>query len=363
MGPLQVSAWADFATFQLPRFIGGVALTSADVVSLDVAIRAGQAVVAPLFAFYPTVLPRAAALLARGGADALRLFLQRFYSVGVLLVVAAICILVPVEVPALAVWTGRSTSAFNPIIVVMVLVGTVAHASTGLLTSAMLARGDVNPVLVYKGRQLLLALVLIGAAAPIGLLSVAIAMCLSLLLPAVAFNVRSARELGLELVSNGAGNFSFHSEDVVEFPIITFRPEMFVVRSANQLHIHVHGVGDFLYAALQQIRHAQLPADVAQIVRRAFVFLGRSPRDDLERCDLRQTGQDFVLDAVGKIGVIGIAAEVLKRQNSDTFFGNRRSQCWHGLNASGRGSECRATREKQRRSADNDQRTDPKSNR
>ena len=61
----------------------------------------------------------------------------------------------------------------------------------------MLARGDVNPVLVYKGRQLLLALVLIGAAAPIGLLSVAIAMCLSLLLPAVAFNVRSARELGL----------------------------------------------------------------------------------------------------------------------------------------------------------------------
>ena len=64
-----------------------------------------------------------------------------------------------------------------------------------------------------------------------------------------------------------------------------------------------------------------------------------------------------------KVGVIGIAAEVLKRQNSDTFFGNRRSRCWRGLNASGRCSECSAAREKQRRSADNDQRTNPKSNR
>ena len=73
-------------------------------------------------------------------------------------------------------------------------------------------------------------------------------------------------------------------------------------------------------------------------------------------------GQDFVLDAVGKIGVIGIAAEVLKRQNSDTFVGNRRSRRWRGLNASGRGSECGAAREKQGRGPDNDQRTNPKSN-
>ena len=81
-------------------------------------------------------------------------------------------------------------------------------------------------------------------------------------------------ELGLELLGNGAGHFPFHSEDVVEFAIITFRPEMFVVRSANQLHIHVHGIGDFLHAALQQIRHAQLPADVAQIVRTRFCIFG-----------------------------------------------------------------------------------------
>lgn len=193
----QVSAWADFATFQLPRFIAAVALSSGDVVSLDVAIRAGQFAVAPLFAFYPTVLPRAASLLARGGPQALRSFLRPYYSVGVVLVVVGVCAFIPVEVPLLAVWTGRPTSAFNPLVVAAILIGTAAHASTGLLSSARLARGDVNAVMLYKGCQLVLAAILLTVATPIGVLPVAIAMCLALSLPAVAFNLRSAKVLGL----------------------------------------------------------------------------------------------------------------------------------------------------------------------
>jgi O-antigen/teichoic acid export membrane protein len=193
----QSSAWADFATFQLPRFIAGVALSSGDLVTLDLAIRAGQFVVAPLFAFYPTVLPRAASLLARGGAGALRSFLQPYYSIGVFLVVVGACVFIPLEVPLLAVWTGRATSAFNPLVVAAILIGTAAHASTGLLSSARLACGDVNAVILYKGRQLILAAILLAVATPMGLLPVAIALCLSLMLPAVAFNLRSAGVLGL----------------------------------------------------------------------------------------------------------------------------------------------------------------------
>jgi O-antigen/teichoic acid export membrane protein len=193
----QVSAWADFATFQLPRFIAGVALSSSDLVSLDVAIRAALFVVAPLFAFYPIVLPRAASLLARGGEQALRSFLRPYYSIGLLVVVVGVSVFIPVEVPALAVWTGRATSTFDPLVVAFILIGTAAYASTGLLSSALLARGEVNPVLAYKGRQLLLAAVLLPIAALIGLLPVAIALCLSLLLPATAFNLRAARKLDL----------------------------------------------------------------------------------------------------------------------------------------------------------------------
>jgi len=193
----QVSAWADFATFQLPRFIAAAALSSSDVVSLDVAIRAALFVVAPLFAFYPTVLPRAASLLARGGEQSLRAFLQPYYSLGSLLVVVGVSAFIPVEVPALAAWTGRATTSFDPAVVAVILIGTGAYASTGLLSAAQLARGEVNPVLVYKGRQLILAAVLLPIAALIGLLAVAIALCLSLLLPAIMFNHRTAKELEL----------------------------------------------------------------------------------------------------------------------------------------------------------------------
>jgi O-antigen/teichoic acid export membrane protein len=196
-GRWQVSAWADFATFQLPRFIAGASLSSSDLVSLDVAIRAGQFAVAPLFAFYPTVLPRAASLLARGGSEALRAFLQRFYTAGALLVVVGVCLFIPIEVPLLAVWTGRSTSAFSPLVVGAILIGTAAHASTGLLTSSLLARGDVTAVLAYKAQQLVLAGALLAIAAPISLSAVALAIFLSLSVPASIFNVRTAGKLGL----------------------------------------------------------------------------------------------------------------------------------------------------------------------
>jgi O-antigen/teichoic acid export membrane protein len=193
----QTSAWADFATFQLPRFLAVVGLSSGDVISLDVAIRAGQLVVAPLFAFYPTVLPQATSLLARGGAPALRAFLQPFYGIGVVLVFVGVCVFIPLEVPLLALWTGRPTSAFNPLVGAVILAGTAAWASTGLLSSTRLARGEVNAVLLYKGRQLFLAAILLAVAAPVGLVPLAIALCLSLMVPAVAFNLRSAEELGL----------------------------------------------------------------------------------------------------------------------------------------------------------------------
>jgi O-antigen/teichoic acid export membrane protein len=193
----QVSAWADFATFQLPRIIAGVALSSSDVVSLDVAIRAALFVVAPLFAFYPTVLPKAASLLARDGEQALRAFLQPYYSIGLSLVVVGVSVFIPVEVPALAAWTGRETGTFDPLVVAVILIGTAAYASTGLLSSAQLARGEITPILIYKGRQLLLAVVLLPLAALLGLLPVAVALSVSLFLPAIAFNLRTAKELGL----------------------------------------------------------------------------------------------------------------------------------------------------------------------
>src|SRR3984893_5261497 len=99
---------------------------------------------------------------------------------------------------------------------------------------------------------------------------------------------------------------------------------MLVRRGADQLDIHVHSVSDFLHTALEKIRYALLLAALTQVLGSAFVFLRRGARDDLKRGNLRKSGKDLVLDAVGKVTIRFIVAEVLKRQDGDAFFRDRR---------------------------------------
>lgn len=196
-GRWQISAWADFATFQLPRFLAGLGLSADDLLSIDVSIRAAQTAVAPVLAFYPVVLPQSAELLAREGIAGLRAFLQRYYWYGTVALVAGASVLIPLEVPALAAWTGRHTQTFNQMTVALILIGTTVHASTGLLTSAQLAQGNVRSVMRYKAGQLLAGVLLLSIAMPIGLWAVAIALAIALALPATIYNQRAARGLGL----------------------------------------------------------------------------------------------------------------------------------------------------------------------
>ena len=95
---------------------------------------------------------------------------------------------------------------------------------------------------------------------------------------------------------------------------------MRIVGGFDQLHVHPHRVAALLHAAFQDVRHAKLAGDLGQVFRRALVMLGRGARDHLQIGDLRQAGQDFVLDAVGKVGVLLVAAQVLERQDRDAIF-------------------------------------------
>ena len=68
-----------------------------------------------------------------------------------------------------------------------------------------------------------------------------------------SFLLRSGK-LRIQLIGDGVCHFTFHSKDIVELAIVAFRPEMFVRRGANQLHIDVHGIGDFLHAPFKNVR-------------------------------------------------------------------------------------------------------------
>jgi O-antigen/teichoic acid export membrane protein len=206
-GRWQVSAWADFATFQLPRVLGVGFLSSSQLVSLDVALRAATLVTAPLFAFFPVVLPTAARVTAEGGLAALKRWLDPLYVRGTIAIVLATAAAAPLIPSLLALWTGEPIESFSLVATTAILVGVVAHASTGLLTNVLLARGEIGLVLWLKWPQFLTAAVLLAPAAAIGIEAVAIALALALTVPALLFNRAAARKFDLEHPLERAGGY------------------------------------------------------------------------------------------------------------------------------------------------------------
>ena len=194
----QVSSWADFATFQLPRVLGAFLVSAPALVSLDLALRFGQAAVLPLFAVYPILLPNFSRIWARTGMAGLRRPLESWYAQVAGTIVITLAVLFPLSVPAIAVWTGRPISDVDVAITCAVLAGIAAHASTGVFTNAWLAAGELRPVVMYKAGQLGIALVCVSAGAVIGATALGIALAVALSVPALLFNRRSATALGVD---------------------------------------------------------------------------------------------------------------------------------------------------------------------
>ena len=85
----------------------------------------------------------------------------------------------------------------------------------------------------------------------------------------------------------------------------------------DELDIHPHLVIRLLHATLQDVRHAKLLGDLREIVRRAFEMLRRRAGDHFQVGDLCQPRQNFVLDALGEVGVRLVLAQVLEGQDGD----------------------------------------------
>src|SRR5436190_14019627 len=61
-----------------------------------------------------------------------------------------------------------------------------------------------------------------------------------------------ASERRLELIRDRTRHFSLNSKKIVELAIVAFRPNVFVCSRADQLHVDVHSICDFLNAAFEQ---------------------------------------------------------------------------------------------------------------
>src|SRR2546421_10373343 len=93
----------------------------------------------------------------------------------------------------------------------------------------------------------------------------------------------------------------------------------------DQLHVYAHLIAGLLNSSFQHGSDAQLLRDRFQVFRLALVLRGRGVGDDLKVSDRRQLRQDFILNAIGEVSVVLVAAQVLEWQNGDAFRRNYRS--------------------------------------
>ena len=76
----------------------------------------------------------------------------------------------------------------------------------------------------------------------------------------------------------------------------------------------------FCTLSLHDTGNPKLLGDLGKITRLTLILLRRTARDHLENGDPGKPSQNLLLDAVGKVGVIWIAAQVFKRKHRDAFF-------------------------------------------
>ena len=129
------------------------------------------------------------------------------------------------------------------------------------------------------------------------------------------------RKFCLQLVGNRSRDVCLNCKDIVKRSIITFRPQMPVTPRINQLRSDANTVAGRLYASFYNVRYAELVCDFPQVSLHACLVLhdGRAA-DHFQIGDLRQIGENFVLDGIGEKGVVRICAQTLKRQYCDTLF-------------------------------------------
>ena len=94
----------------------------------------------------------------------------------------------------------------------------------------------------------------------------------------------------------------------------------------DELRVDPQMIARPLHAAFEEMRDAELLPDLPRVAGfTSLVRAGGGAADHFEIGDFGQIGENFILDARRKVGVLLVVAQVLEGQHRDAFLGRRSS--------------------------------------
>jgi hypothetical protein len=139
-----------------------------------------------------------------------------------------------------------------------------------------------------------------------------------------------ARQSGLYGGGDPRGDLVLQVEDVGQIAVVALGPEIGPVHRVEELAGDAHAPARLAHAALQHVANTQLRADLRQVDGLPLVGEGGIAGDDQKPPPFRQRRDDVLGDAVDEISLLGVASDVVERQNGNGWPIRQRARR-HGL--------------------------------
>ena len=126
-------------------------------------------------------------------------------------------------------------------------------------------------------------------------------------------------------IGDGLGDIGLNGEQGfgVQRTVVGFCPQVNIGCAVNQLHIDAYLVAGTLHATFQYNCGTQFAGNLRDGQLGIDIVHHRCARDHFEASDLRQLGEQIVMDAIDKISILRVAAAIAKWQHRNQALDGR----------------------------------------